>query len=99
MLSVSDLAATPVGAYLDRPVESVGLGRRVWFVRYDPAGLRAKTEPVDALVAGVRRTVGCTRHPVVVISGPFRRAVLTGLRARPLGRDAGVLPAGFGCAT
>lgn len=97
VLSVSDLAATPVGAYLDRPVESVGLGRPVWFVRYDPAGLRAKTAPVAELVARVRADVGCVRTPVVVISGPFRREVLTGLGARPLGRDAGILPAGFGC--
>ena len=97
VLSVSDLSATPVGAYLDRPVESVGLGRPVWFVRYDPAGLRAKTEPIADLARRVREDVGCTRAPVVVISGPLRRDVLTMLGARPLGRDAGVLPAGWGC--
>jgi hypothetical protein len=99
LVSVSELSSTPVGAYLDRPVYSAMLRRPVWFVRYDSAALRAKAAPVPVLVAAVRAHVGCARRAVIVLTSPARHAVLHDLGASPIGRNTGVLPAGWGCGT
>ena len=88
-----------MAAYLDEPVYSAPLRRSLRFVRYDPAGVRAKLATIPDLVADVQRAVGCARRPVVVLTDRRRARVLDDLRAERIAPTAGVLPPGWGCTT
>jgi hypothetical protein len=98
LISVADLASTPVGAYLDTPVYSAALRRPIRFVRYDLPALWAKFATAEQLDADVRLAVGCARRPVVVIGDHRRAAVLASLGGRRLASSAVLLPRGWGCA-
>ena len=68
IVSLNDFDATPVGAYLDRPVFSAAAGRKIRFVRNDLAAVRARGQSPGRLARRAARFIARTPGDVVVIS-------------------------------